>query len=323
MRVKYAVSCAVILAVLAWCAWCAITRGSDIGAYPSKYLALICPFSAGGGTDLLSRTCASELSKSLGKPVAVFNITGGAGTLGFIEGAGAPADGYTLTMLTFEINTHWLRGFTSVSAKDFEIVALLNSDPACIAVPVESPIKDISDFARAGKSGERLTVGNSGIGGVWHLASESFARKLGIETISIPFEGASGAITAMLGSHIEAVCAGAAELKRHVDSGKIRVLAVMDKTRVGYFPDVPTCAETGTNLRFCTWRAVAVPRGTPQNVIELLAAKLEDFSKSGSADDFAKRTGTNIAFRKGDGFLREISGSEAELKELMERLKLL
>ena len=322
MHAKDIASITAVAAAACFVSICAFLRAGEGDAYPSKYITVVCPFSAGGGTDLLCRTLGAEMSKTLGKPVAVVNITGGAGALGFVQGARAAADAYTLTMLTFEITPLSLRGFAPVSPSDFEFVALLNSDPACIAVPASSKIKDISGFVESSKSGA-ISVGNSGVGSVWHLASEAFALKSGAKISAVPFDGASGAITAMIGGHIDAACVSAAELKPHADSGKVRILATMSPSRLRTFAEVPTCKESGIDVDFSTWRAIAAPKGTPAKRIEILRKSLAEFSASAAAREFAEKTGSNLEFKGGAEFAETVARQGAQVTEIMRKINLI
>lgn len=321
-RFKDIASAAAIAATTAWLCWSAAARNGADAAYPSKYITLVCPFSAGGGTDILCRTLGAEMSKKLGKPVAVINAVGGAGALGFVQGASAAPDAYTLAMLTFEITPLSLRGFAPVSAEDFEFVALLNADPACIAVPANSEIKDMAGFVAASKKSPK-SVGNSGVGSVWHLASETFALKSGAKIAAVPFDGASGAITAMIGGHIDAVCVSAAELKPHADAGRARILGVMCAARLKAFPDLPTCKEAGIDVEFSTWRAVAAPKGTPKDRIKILQSAIAEFGKSDAAREFAERTGANMEFKNGADFAADVAKQRAEIAEIMRKINLI
>ena len=174
---KNLASAAIIASVLVWIGISVIQRKSGGDVYPSKYVDIICPFSAGGGTDLLCRTMADAMSREFGLPVNVQNISGGGGALGHVRGAAAAADGYTLTMVTFELITLSQRGFAPISSEDFALVGRLNADPSCIAVRSDFPAKNLAGLLEKASGTRKLKFGNSGIGSVWHLAAEHFAGK--------------------------------------------------------------------------------------------------------------------------------------------------
>ncbi len=313
----------ILVCVFAWIGYSMYGRANIGETYPSKYIDIICPFSAGGGTDLLCRTLADCMSESFGKPVNVQNVAGGGGAVGHVRGASSKADGYSMTMLTFELATLSLRGFAPVGAEDFSFVARLNADPSCVAVCSDFPADNMEEFLKLARGGAKLKFGNSGTGSVWHLAAEFFARKAGIEMSSVSFDGASNAVTAMLGGHIDAVTVSAAELKSHVESGRVKILAVMSKNRLAAFPEVPTCAEFGVDVDFCTWRGIAMPKGVPAEIVDFVGEKLREIAASQRMREFSESTGMNVEYLDGGEFEKAVRLQSIELKPLMGELGLL
>lgn len=319
---KNIISICVLIGVFAWIGYSVLSRSSCEDVYPSKYIDIICPFSAGGGTDLLCRTIADSMSKEFRVPVNVQNITGGGGALGHTQGASVKADGYTLTMITFELITLSQRGFIPISPDDFDYVARLNADASCIAVNADSSVNTLADFVKKSREGIKFKVGNSGVGSVWHLAAEIFAKSAGIEMNLVAFDGASNAVTAMLGGHIDAVSVSAAELKSHVESGRVKILAVMSDKRISDFKDVPTCRECGIDAEFFTWRGIAVPKGVKDETKKLIANTLKQILNTKKMHEFSKSTGINIEYLDGDSFKREIIEQFAQIEPLMKELGL-
>ncbi|MEM7263313.1 MAG: tripartite tricarboxylate transporter substrate-binding protein, partial [Planctomycetota bacterium] len=140
-------------------------------SYPSRPITLLCPWSAGGGTDLVSRQLALYLEQELEVPVNVINATGGSGVTGHGRGARARPDGYTLLMMTIEINMlHW-RGLTDLDWQSYTPLMLLNRDAAAVFVPAESPWKTLKDLeAEVRKNPGKLRASGTATGGIWHLA---------------------------------------------------------------------------------------------------------------------------------------------------------
>jgi len=181
--------------------------------YPTKSVTLISPTSAGGGTDLTARALATAAEKHLGQSIGVVNKPGASGSLGMTEGANAKADGYTVTMVIAELTMLEHLGISTLSYEQVKPVALVNLDPAALTVPADAPYNTLEEFvAYAKENPGKLNVGNAGSGSTWHLAAESLAKSADIELNHIPFEGASPAVTALVGGHIDAVTVSPAEV---------------------------------------------------------------------------------------------------------------
>ncbi len=240
--------------------------------YPAKQIELIVPFSAGGGTDLMSRALADALKKHLPQPIGVVNKTGGGGAIGFAEMVSARPDGYRVGMGTVELATLPPLGMVNFQVSDFRTVARLNSRPSAITVKADSPWQTVEEFLAYAKANPgKVRIGNSGTGAIWHLAAATLGQKTGIEFSHIPYDGAAPAVTALLGGHIEAVSVSSAEVWNHLQSGTLRILAVMGAERSNGFKDVPTFKEKGVDVEVNAWMGIVVPKKTPQNVIDSLA----------------------------------------------------
>lgn len=249
--------------------------------YPTKQIELVVPFSAGGGTDLVSRAFADTAKKYLSQPLGVVNKTGGGGAIGLTDIATARPDGYKIGTGTSEINMLPHMGLVAFTANDFTPIARLNAEPSAISVNAESPWKTYEEFMAYAKANPgKVRIGNSGTGAIWHLAAEALGDKAGVKFSHVPYEGANPAVTALLGNHIEAVTVSPAEVVNHVRAGKIRLLAVMADQRTPAFAQVPTLKEKGVDLTIMTWRGIMVSKKTPQNVVDTL----RDAAKKTTAD---------------------------------------
>lgn len=244
--------------------------------YPSRPIELLVPFAVGGGTDAVGRAFADAAGRHLAQGMIVVNRPGAAGAIGHAEGARAPADGFKLTMVTPEINLAFLQGIGKARSQDFTYIARLNIDPIVLVVPSDSPFKtleDVLDRAKA-KPGE-VALANSGKGATYHLAAIALEEKTGLTFNNIPYVGAGPEMTAILGKQVEGGFATTGEAGTYVKAGKFRLLGVMAPDRLKEFPDVPTFKERGIDLQLGTWRALAVPKGTPPAVI----AKLKEVTQ--------------------------------------------
>ena len=228
--------------------WMNIQRRAEGDVFPRRALTLICPFSAGGGTDLLARRLAYEAEQQLDRPVLVNNITGGGGAIGHAAGQLARPDGHTLVLATFEMVSLPIQGLAPFTYEDFDLLMLLNMDPAGVAVRHDFPADSLQEFIERAQAGETPSIGNSGSGAVWHLAAALLADRADMPAMHVPFDGASQAITSLLGGHIDAVTVSPAELRTYIASGQVKLLAVMSEDRLQGFPDTPTCREQGVDV---------------------------------------------------------------------------
>ncbi|HEV7578497.1 MAG TPA: tripartite tricarboxylate transporter substrate binding protein [Caldimonas sp.] len=240
--------------------------------YPNRPVELIVPAGAGGGTDVLARAFAEAAKKHLAQPITVINKPGASGMIGHGEMINARPDGYKLAIVFAEIVIVPHLGLTKLSYEDFVPIARLNADPAAITVRADAPWSSIEDFLAASraKPGE-LKMGNSGNGSIWHLAHAALEDKVHVKYIAVPFSGAAPAVLALLGGHVDAVAVSPGEVATHVQSGKLRTLVVMADRRLKGFDNVPTLKERGIDLSIGTWRGLAAPKGTPPDVLAVLA----------------------------------------------------
>lgn len=305
--------------VLGWMNW---QRHVSGGAFPERPLVIICPFSAGGGTDLLARRLAFEAEQRISRPVLVSNITGGGGAIGHAAGRIAPADGHTLLLSTFEMVSLPIQGLAPFTHEDFDLLLLLNMDPAAVAVRHDHPAQTLAEFIEAAREGRAPSIGNSGTGAVWHLAAALLAERAGMNAMHVPFDGASQAITSLLGGHIDAVTVSAAELMNYVASGQIRILGIMSEERLRGFPDVPTCLEQGVDLVFGTWRGLVLPDGVPAERREILRSVFREAAESEAFTAFADQAGMNVQVEDSDAFRALAQRQTAEVSIIMKQLGL-
>ena len=241
------------------------------GAYPNRPIELVVSFGAGGGTDVLARSLAEGLRTHLPQAVAVNNKPGASGSIGMTDVAKANPDGYKLIMLTVEATILSHIGIGKVSNQDFTPIARLNFDPSAITVKADAPWNTLEEFLEATrkKPGE-ISVGNAGPGSIWHVAATALEAKAGIKVNHISFQGASPAVLALAGGHVDSVAVSPAEVSTQVQAGKLKILGVMADQRVKGFEKVPTFKEKGIDLKLGAWRGLAGPKGMPANVVQTL-----------------------------------------------------
>ncbi|AOT72122.1 tripartite tricarboxylate transporter substrate binding protein [Geosporobacter ferrireducens] len=295
---------------------------TEKASFPEKTIQVIVPYAAGGGTDVVARAVADASKNHFPQPVVVVNKTGAGGAVGMGEGANAKADGYTVTMITVELTTLPPQGLAPFTNADFKPIMQINAEPAAITVKADAPWNTVEEFLAYSKENEgQVKVGNSGVGAIWHLAAAAIETKTGAKFNHIPYEGAAPAIAALLGGHIDAVTVSPAEVASQVKGGQLKILGVVADERSKNFPDVPTLKEKGYDVAVGTWRGLAVPKDTPDDIVKILS---EGFTKAVNEDafkSFMETNGLTIAVLDSAQYTEKIENDNKLFKELIDQIK--
>jgi len=267
-------------------ALCAVVGSAAAqGAYPNKPITLLIPFAAGGSTDVTARALASVAEKSLGQPVVVVNRPGATGALALTELSKAAPDGYTLATIN-EIAVAIAPQMQKVSfepMKDFTPIMNYGVYTTFIAVSADAPyktLKELLDYARANP--RIVTVGVPGLGASAHLGMARLAQDNKVEFTFVPFPGGAPTTSALLGRHVT-VASASGELLPHAKSGKVRLLAMFEDSKLKEFPQVPTIRELGSAWSLNSWVGIGGPAGMDPAV----TAKLyEAFRKAMDSPEF-------------------------------------
>lgn len=255
--------------------------------FPEKPITIVVPYNPGGASDITSRVLAKGMEAKLGVPVVVTNKTGGAGAVGLEYVRSSAKDGYTIAYMPVESTMVKALGFTDIQPSDFTYLGLVMTLPAALTVSANSPWKTVKDFTdHAAQNPGKVSVGNSGTGSIWHVASASLAEKAGVKLNNVPFDGAAPAIAALLGGHIDAVAVSTSEVLPNVRGGALRTLGVMSGERSAMMKDVPTLKELGLDVDVQGWGGLGVPAGTPPEVVKILEAALKSAFDTQEFKDF-------------------------------------
>lgn len=262
--------------------------------YPSKNINLVVPFSAGGGTDAVARKLGSLLEKELGTTIVIVNKTGGAGALGMTYGATQKKDGYTLTMITREIVSLPLMKLSPINYNNFELVSLINMDPAIVLVDKSSKYQNFQELIEdAKKNPEKVKFASTANPNFYALAIEKGAS---VKFNHIPYNGAGEVIPALLGKHADFSLMGPGEAIGQLKAGQLRALGVMDEQRIASLQNIPTLKEQGYNIVSGTWRGIAVPKGTDKKIIEKLEQSIKKVVDSKEFKDFMMKSNYGIKY---------------------------
>jgi tripartite-type tricarboxylate transporter receptor subunit TctC len=243
--------------------------------YPAKPIRLIVGFAPGGGTDVLARALAQQLTESLGQTVAVDNRTGAGGIISAELGAKAPPDGYTLlvgSLAAFAINPNLIAKLSYDPVRDFAPVGMFATLSYAVDVHPSLPVKSIRDLIALAKAkpGE-LNYGSAGTGSSTQLAIEQFLLAAKVRMTHVPYKGNTPAMTALMSGEVALVFDPVLTSVPQIKAGRIRGLAVTTAQRSALLPDVPTVSEAGLKgYEAGNWFGVFAPAGTPAPVIEKL-----------------------------------------------------
>jgi tripartite-type tricarboxylate transporter receptor subunit TctC len=270
-------------------------------AFPAKPVTLVVPVAPGGILDTVARMLANDMGKILGQPVIVDNKPGASGNIGAGHVAKSPPDGYTLLVgySMFHVgNPTMFRNLTWDPIKDFSSVAMVAVSPHVIAVHPSVPattLKELVDLAK--KEPGKLNYGTPGAGSVPHVGMELFKQQTGIDIVHVPYKGSGPMMLDVIGGSVQSTIATPPSIVSHVQSGKVRALALAAKTRHPLMPDVPTSAEAGyPKFELEAWVALFAPAGTPREVIAKLTQATQEALKSPAVIERARTTGMEIRF---------------------------
>ncbi|WFU15479.1 tripartite tricarboxylate transporter substrate binding protein [Bradyrhizobium sp. CB3481] len=242
--------------------------------YPDKIIKIVVPFSSGGGTDIIARTLAQEISTDLGKPVIIENKPGAGTVIGTQLVATSPPDGYTLLLASFAhaVNPSLNSKLPFDPHKDFAAVSLIARSLNIVVVNPASKIKSIPDLIAEAKANPgKLNYGTFGTGTSAHLAGELFKSAANVNLTTVAYRGAAPAITDLLGGQIDVIFTTVASAASLVGGGQLRALAVTTAERSPAFPDLPTVAESGVpGYAAESWYGLYAPAKTPASIIERL-----------------------------------------------------
>lgn len=246
-------------------------------AYPDKQIRLIVSFPAGSGLDRQARYAAMKLQERYGKPVIVENRPGANSFIAAQEVVRSPADGYTLFFTSnspVSTNVAMFAALPYDPVKDLAPVARLTKSVLTVVVPSESPIRTVADLvARAKAAPGKLNYGSGSP--LYQLATEKFLLAAGVSAVHVPYKGGVVALTDLVGGQLDFAFADYTIVKPHIQSGKLRILAVTGEKRLSMEPSVPTMQESGyRDFVFATWTAVFVAAKTPADIVKKLSDDL-------------------------------------------------
>ena len=269
-------------------------NGAAAQEWPSRPVHVIVPYTPGTGADILSRVLGPKLSERWKAPVVVDNKPGATGNIGAEQVAKSEPDGYTFLVTATSFTTNpALKPARFDPVKDFAPVSLIATGALGVYINPEVPAKTMKEFvALVKKQPGKLYYSSPGNGGPQHLAMELLKLETGMKIVHVPYKGAAGAITDLVGGHVQAMISALQTVAPHVHSGRLRMLAVMSDERAPAFPGVPTLKETGVaDIEVSTWYAMFAPAGTPEAIVSRANKDVNDFIKEPDVRDVLEKQG--------------------------------
>lgn len=245
--------------------------------YPNRPIKLIVTFVPGGGADIIGRYLAQALTTALGQPVIVENKPGAGGLLGVEAGLAAPADGYTLTLISssYTVNPSLYKlKFDPVN--DITPIVQVSQGPLLVVVNPAVQAKSLQELVSLGKSRPgQLNYASSGQGSALHLGAALFADMADFKMNHVPYKGGGAALNDLLGGQVDLYFAATASALPLVKAGKLRPLAVTSARRIAALPDTPTVAESGFKGYDVTlWYGLVGPKGLPAEIVNRINAEV-------------------------------------------------
>ncbi len=277
-------------------------------SYPERPVSLICPWSAGGGTDRVARQIASQMERELGVPVNVINATGGGGVTGHTRGALDRPDGYSITMITAEINMlHW-RGLTNITYRDYRPLMKVNQDNAALFVREDAPWENLDDLEQAiRESPGSLQASGTAFGGVWHVSLAGWLLEAGLSADAVTWisiNGSAPSLQELMAGGVDMVVCSFPEARSLYDAGEIRSLGVMADERLADQQDISTFQEQGYDWTSQTWRGLAVPDEVPEERYRVLLEAVETVIESEEYHRFLETSGFGSSGQSPEAFLQ-------------------
>lgn len=258
--------------------------------YPAKPVKILVPFVAGGASDYVARAVAQKLNE-VGYTAVVDNRPGANGSIAAEALAKSPPDGYTLmvgSIGTFAINMSMYKNSKYDTMRDFDAITVAVRTPNVLITHPNFPansVKEFIDYAK--KNPGKISYGSSGAGSSDHLSAELFKQQTGTFGVHVPYRGGAAAQIDLMAGNIEASFQNFGSVVPFIRAGKMKALAVTSKERMPQLPNVPTAIESGlAGFEVTSWQAVAVPKGTPKEIINKLQA---DIAKGFRAPDLTQR----------------------------------
>lgn len=302
-------------------------RAADQAKWPTRPIRLVLPFPPGGGTDTLARIMAPRMNELLGQPLVVDNRAGAAGNIATDIVAKAEPDGYTVLMgfnTALTMNPSLYKNLPFNVQRDFKPVTMLASAQYVLVVNPALPVHSVQDLIDLAKSRPgQLNYSSSGPGSPLHLAGELFKARTGADITHIPYKGGGPATMGLLGGQAQLMFGSVSAVMPHVKEGKLRALAVTGMKRSDVAPDLATLDQSGLpGFDVTSWYGLLVPRGTPDAIVDKLAAAAQKVVQMPDVRDAMAKQGLELSIDTPQAFAELIKTETATWADLIRKMNI-
>jgi tripartite-type tricarboxylate transporter receptor subunit TctC len=310
---------------LALCVLAAATSGAaDAQKYPDRPIRLVTPYPAGGGSDITARLVADTLNRLYGWTVVVENRGGAAGSIGTGLVANAKPDGYTLLWTSVDNYALLpsLRADLPYKVEDLTFIARLAENGSTLAVNAnEVPAKTLAEFVAYLKANpEKVFYGTGGIGSANHFTMELFEQQAGVRMTRVVYQGVAPATTDLLAGRVQIIALTPTAVVPHMQSGRLRLLAITQAARNPLFPDLPTVAELGyPAATVSVWYALSGPKGLPEDIRKTLERAMAGVLADPQVKTFMSERGLSPAPLYGDELREAVMKELAQWREIVRK----
>ncbi len=301
----------------------ASVSGTAAAAFPEKPVKIIVPFGTGAMIDIIPRELATVLGKKWGQPVVVENKPGAASMIGAEYVAKSAPDGYTLLMAsssTLSVAPFLYKNLRFDPLKDLVPVTLVSTAPNILMVSSALPVTSLKDLVKLAKSkpGE-LSYASAGVGGIIHLQTELFKRVTGTDFVHVPYPGSQQAVGDLATNRVQIMIDILASNYGNLQDGRLKPLVAMSSERLSQYPDLPTVVEEGyPDLVTDMWFGLAVPKGTPKDVIQKLQADISEALNEPAFKEKYAKLGMNMVGSTPEDMQTVVDKAAARWKQVIE-----
>lgn len=281
----------IALMVLVLAGGVVFAAGANEG-YPNKNISIVCPYGAGGTTDLSIRGLTGNIPSGLlprGVNMVVSNVTGGGGLIGITKFATAKPDGYTLGIVNCDLVLQQVLGNTDLSYEQFTPVAALMADPSILVVSADAPYDTFAEFVEYAKANPGVVrIADSGTGTIPKLGAQAIENEFDLEFKYISYNGGAESVTAILSKEVDGTVCAPVNAIGQIQAGTVKALVSLDNKRMSTMPEVPPLGELYpelSDIQILTWVYLAVQNEAPQEAVDFLQDVL---SQAAASDGFKK-----------------------------------
>lgn len=264
-----------MLVSLAACGGTSVDNSEDGDAaavdFPTKPITLICPYAAGGQSDMICRTVGDQMGEILGQAITVVNVPGAGGSVGAAQAAAEKNDGYTIFMCSAgNISVVPYCSEVSYDIDSFDAIGQATDTPFCLIVTNDFPADTVEEFVEYAKANPGLNYGTPGANSSQEIFMHQFEQLVGIEMTHVPYGGGSEVNAALLGGHVQVACLCTTDVYSNLNSGQYKALAVSATDTDPIVPDVPTFVSQGYDLTSSCYYSILAPAGVDEAVLTIL-----------------------------------------------------